>query len=284
MRAYEKQHATSLIPVLQEFKDARKELLLFSKDWTHKAKHVATAREANQCLVDGSEALVALFQELCVKPLQTLRKLQNRLRKLPDLQLQVPTVVLVGSPNVGKSSLVRCVSSGTPEVNNYPFTTRGLTVGHVEVHHPYKGDYDSPYGDIQLCQVMDSPGLLVREQETQRNEMEDLTIAAMQHLPTAVMYVMDLSGGAGDACSSVQDQLTLRREFRRRFPKRPWVDVVSKCELGMAHGIREQFEDVLQGSPYIEVSCLQGTGVKELTLEMTKLLGDVRVVLDVLDG
>jgi nucleolar GTP-binding protein len=58
---------------------------------------------------------------------------------------------------------------------------------------------------------MDSPGLLVRP-DTKRNEMEELTLAAMKHLPTAVMYVMDFSGAAGDKCSSVKDQLQLRRE------------------------------------------------------------------------
>jgi nucleolar GTP-binding protein len=45
------------------------------------------------------------------------------------------------------------------------------------------------YAFSQLCQVMDSPGLLVRPDD-QRNEMEALTLAAMQHLPTAVMYVI----------------------------------------------------------------------------------------------
>ncbi len=67
----------------------------------------------------------------------------------------------------------------------------------------------------QLCQIMDSPGLLRRDAGDTRNEMEELTLAAMAHLPTAVMYVMDLSGGAGDRCSSVEDQLILRREVSK---------------------------------------------------------------------
>ena len=72
------------------------------------------------------------------------------------------------------------------------------------------------YAFSQLCQVMDSPGLCNRPDE-ERNEMESLTMAAMQHLPTAVIYVMDLTGEAGDKFSSVADQLELRRQVRRHL-------------------------------------------------------------------
>ena len=126
---------------------------------------------------------------------------------------------------------------------------------------------------------MDSPGLLARS-DNKRNEMESLTLAAMQHLPTAVMYVMDLSGGAGDKCSSVQDQLELRREVRGRFPRRPWIDVVSKYDLGLMDGAREELEEILDGAPYIELSIKEGTGVDELRDEVMRMLGEVRVVLD----
>lgn len=60
-----------------------------------------------------------------------LIEIQKELRKIPVIELYTPTVVLVGAPNVGKSSIVKTISSGNPEVNNYPFTTRGMTVGHI---------------------------------------------------------------------------------------------------------------------------------------------------------
>lgn len=135
------------------------------------------------------------------------------------------------------------------------------------------------YAFSQLCQIMDSPGLLVRPDD-ERNEMESLTLAAMQHLPTAVMYVMDLSGGAGDKCSSVEDQLQLRREVRARFPRRPWIDVVSKYDLGVVDGALESLEEILDGTPYIKLSVHDGTGVTELRTEVLRMLGEVRLVLD----
>ncbi len=39
-------------------------------------------------------------------------------------------MALVGAPNVGKSSLVAVLSSGAPEVCDYPFTTRSIKMGH----------------------------------------------------------------------------------------------------------------------------------------------------------
>lgn len=126
---------------------------------------------------------------------------------------------------------------------------------------------------------MDSPGLLAREDNV-RNEMEALTLAAMQHLPTAVMYVMDLSGLAGDACSSVQDQLALRKQIRARFPRRPWIDVVSKIDLGLQEGSREELEEILDGTQYIDLSIHEGTGLEELKEKVVEMLGEVRIVLD----
>jgi hypothetical protein len=69
---------------------------------------------------------------------------------------------------------------------------------------------DKIFSISQLCQIMESPGTSQGDNGQPHNKMEELTLGAMSHLPTAVMYMMDLSGGAGDKCSSVEDQLVLR--------------------------------------------------------------------------
>ena len=71
-----------------------------------------------------------------------------------DGSQQVPAVLcmqvaLVGAPNVGKSSLVQVLSSGLPEVCDYPFTTRTIKMGHF-------------YVEGRRHQITDTPGLLNR--------------------------------------------------------------------------------------------------------------------------
>lgn len=59
---------------------------------------------------------------------------------------------------------------------------------------------------VRYLQVTDTPGLL-RRPESERNAMERLTLAALAHLPTAAVFVADLTGSCG---TSVADQWAIR--------------------------------------------------------------------------
>jgi nucleolar GTP-binding protein len=143
-----------------------------------------------------------------------LKEIAKSLRKLPVVDPDVTTVALVGAPNVGKSSLVQLLSSGLPEVQNYPFTTRSIKVGHFFVN-------------TERYQVTDTPGLLYRADED-RNQMEMLTLASLQYLKTSVLFVMDLTGECG---TTLYDQWRIREELLERFPEKQWIDVFSKADI-----------------------------------------------------
>lgn len=148
-----------------------------------------------------------------------LTKILKDLRQLPVVELTSPSVVLVGSPNVGKSSLVRAISSGIPEVADYPFTTRSVSIGHI-----------TTAGHGHHIQVIDTPGLLDRP-ASERNDMENLTFSSMAHIPSVVMFVIDATELSGHK-STLAMQLNIREKLRQQFPIRPWIDVITKKDLG----------------------------------------------------
>jgi len=218
LRNMEREGYGTLESALNPVKKLRKNTSLLAKAAAAECAKSESTREA----VAKSEASIAEIGKLWESSawsLQTLQTFGRGLRSLSVPDMTVPMVVLVGSPNVGKSSIIRAVSSGKPEVNNYPFTTRGMSIGHV---------VDPDHGG-HIMQVMDTPGVLVRAEE-ERNLMEALTLACIQYLPSAVVFVIDLSGESG-RLSTVANQLQVRDELRSRFPDRPWLDVITKADL-----------------------------------------------------
>lgn len=202
--------------ILEDLKQLRAHTSRIGKEFASLANNASSSIEAKEILTNGIAALEALYQNSPeATALESLGEIQKDLKRIPVVELDTPTIVLVGAPNVGKSSIVRAVSSGTPEVNDYPFTTRGVTIGHIA----------DPSRELRF-QVMDTPGLLDRPEE-ERNEMERLTFASLAHLPTAVMFVIDPTGLSGEK-STLSAQLSVRKGLKERFPRRPWVDVISK--------------------------------------------------------
>uniref|UniRef100_A0A803M4I8 Nucleolar GTP-binding protein 1 n=1 Tax=Chenopodium quinoa TaxID=63459 RepID=A0A803M4I8_CHEQI len=172
-----------------------------------------TKKEAEERLNEGIKRVEETYYRER-KAVDDLLDIAKTLRAMPVVDLETPTLSLVGAPNVGKSSLVRILSTGKPEICNYPFTTRGILMGHIVVNY-------------QRFQVTDTPGVLKRLDE-ERNNLEKLTLAVLTHLPTAVLYVHDLTGECG---TSASDQFTTYMEIKERFSNHLWIDVVSKCDI-----------------------------------------------------
>eukprot|EP00903_Cladosiphon_okamuranus_P005507 g5487.t1 len=262
VRAREKTGERTLQSVLDDVNEFRKVALEISKAAAKEGKLGEKKSEILQTMDEGYTRMEDHFLTNG-SVLEDLTEIQKSLRSLPIVQLHLPTVVLVGAPNVGKSSIIRAVSTGTPEVNSYPFTTRGMALGHM--FHP---ETNARY------QIMDTPGVLSRP-DGERNEMEALTLASMQHLPTAVVFVMDLSGHSGHL-SSLENQMEIRHELRRRFPRRPWLDVVSKADIP-----RLELEKAKKALPdgHLDVSTVDGTGVDELKSRLFEMYEIIEGIL-----
>ncbi|KAF5744242.1 hypothetical protein HS088_TW08G00841 [Tripterygium wilfordii] len=199
--------------VLGKVDDLRKKVGSVGKEYASLCAKSSTKKEAEERLNEGMEKLKEIFNGKG-KAVDDLLNIAKTLRAMPVVDLETPTLCLVGAPNVGKSSLVRVLSTGKPEICNYPFTTRGILMGHIVL-------------DYQHFQVTDTPGLLKRHDED-RNNLEKLTLAVLSHLPTAILFVHDLTGECG---TSPSDQFLIYKEIKARFSDHLWLDVVSKSDM-----------------------------------------------------
>jgi len=170
------------------------------------------------------------------KELDFLNTARDYLRKLPDINTEEPILVVAGCPNVGKSQLVACISSGKPEIASYPFTTKGVSIGHLQL------DYDR-------IQIMDTPGLLDRELE-KRNQIELQAIAALEHLADVMLYVFDPSESCG---YSLETQKNLHEDLKSRFSEVPFLVVSNKSDLkGSDLGLQVSAKDSIGIEPLLD--------------------------------
>ncbi|NPA47237.1 MAG: NOG1 family protein [Thermococci archaeon] len=189
--------------------------------------------------------------------LDYLNVARDALRALPVIELDVPTVVIAGHPNVGKSTLLRALTNAKPEVASYPFTTRGINVGQFEEHY-------------LRYQVIDTPGLLDRPL-SERNEVERQAILALKHLGDVIVYMFDPSEYCG---YPLEEQIHLFEEIRSEFRELPFVAAINKIDVADEEKVKD-LEALLDelGIPYVEISALKGEGIEELKRRVLELLG-----------
>jgi nucleolar GTP-binding protein len=167
--------------------------------------------------------------------LEGLLDARRALRGLPTIDAAMPTIVVAGYPNVGKSAFVRAVSTARPRVATYPFTTQGVTVGHFE-----RG--------VRRYQILDTPGLLDRPM-ADRNRIERQAIAALAHVAHAIVFLLDPTETCG---YPLDEQMRLLAAVRSEFPDVPVLVAENKADLpGPSSG-------------HPRVSAVRGDGIEEI--------------------
>ncbi|MCD6524790.1 MAG: NOG1 family protein [Thermococcus sp.] len=188
--------------------------------------------------------------------LRYLNQARNVLKELPVVDLELPTVVIAGHPNVGKSTLLRALTNARPEVASYPFTTKGINVGQFEEHY-------------LKYQVIDTPGLLDRPL-SERNEVEKQAILALKHLGDVIVYIFDPSEYCG---FPIEEQMHLFEEIYSEFGEFPFIVAINKVDIAEDEKVRTVEEFVRStGLEPVRISALTGEGLEELKKRVIEIV------------
>ncbi len=180
------------------------------------------------------------------KDLKFVSRARDEFRKIPTIDPSILTVVVAGYPNVGKSQLVERISTAKPTIAAYPFTTKGIIVGHFA-------------DGWRNYQIIDTPGLLDRELE-ERNKIELQAILALKYLADMIVFLLDPSETCG---YNMERQLHLLGSVMNNFGDIPFILVENKSDV-----IRTTSEN-------LKISALTGEGVDVLTSTLAGKLKEI---------
>ncbi|MHA2203455.1 MAG: GTPase [Candidatus Hodarchaeales archaeon] len=193
--------------------------------WKIKREHLGDVWHANSVLEAKRlrRAAFGRMKSVITKldsRLEFVETVRNRMRGMPGIDLDQPTICIAGYPNVGKSSLVNAVTSATPEIGAYPFTTKEVTLGHLKIPIFASANSTRPISHIS-AQIVDTPGILDRTLE-ERNEIELRAIAGLKNLATAIVFIfqevpMLLICGKADLLTETQ-KTELQLFWEQNFP------------------------------------------------------------------
>ncbi len=172
-------------------------------------------------------------------------------------------VGLVGLPNAGKSTLIRCLSAARPKVAAYPFTTLYPNLGVVSV------------GGERSFVMADIPGLIGGAAEG-----AGLGIRFLKHIQRTrlLLHVLDIAPLDGTS-DPVEDARTVMEELTRFSPelaeRERWL-VLNKVDLLPEEEVAARCDDIVErlgwrGRVY-RITALAGGGTHHLANDaMTRL-------------
>jgi GTP-binding protein len=190
------------------------------------------------------------------------RKLRLELKLIAD-------VGLVGMPNAGKSTLLRCISAARPKVADYPFTTLDPQLGIVELDR-----------DKRLV-VADIPGLIEGAQHG-----AGLGHAFLRHIERTKIIVHMLDMFPMDGSNPADNYRTIRRELEAFSPalatKRE-VIAANKMDLAPDDDGVEKLRQELPGKQIFAISGVSRQGVEKLLDVLWRILQGMKADKEMLD-
>ena len=162
---------------------------------------------------------------------------------------------LVGSPNAGKSSLLRKISAAKPKVADYPFTTLDPKLGVVR-----KGDEEIVVADI--------PGLI-----EDAHVGSGLGFKFLKHIERchSLIHVIDITNE--DLVKSYNTIINELKSYDEDLVNKNKIIVLNKCDLLKKEEIdkiRIDFENFINLKIHL-ISTISGEGIDQLINEILKL-------------
>ncbi len=188
------------------------------------------------------------------------RMLRLELRVLAD-------VGLLGLPNAGKSTLIRSVSSATPKVANYPFTTLYPNLGVVSV---------SPLKSFVMADI---PGLIEGA-----SEGAGLGHRFLKHLSrtSILLHVIDiLPFNDEDPIASAKVIINELAQYNPDLLKKPRWLVINQIDKILDEDERKiAVQNIINGLEWrdklFSISALTGEGTKELCYALMQCVDEMK--------
>lgn len=169
-------------------------------------------------------------------------------------------VGLIGFPNVGKSTFLSMVTSATPKIADYHFTTLEPNLGVVKAE----------YGDSFV--IADIPGIIEGA-----SEGVGLGLEFLRHIERTrlLLHVIDVSGGEGR--NPVKDFETINEELKKyseKLSKRKQIIVANKVDSMQDENLYKELENLAKEKKLeiYKISAATGQGIKELLRRVSEVL------------
>ncbi len=183
----------------------------------------------------------------------------------------IADVAIVGFPNAGKSTLISRISSATPRIEDYAFTTLHPNLGVVT------------YDRFSSFVVADIPGLIEGAADG-----KGLGIRFLRHIERTRM-LLHLLDGAEPNGSLLRELETIRAEIRRFNDKmldRAYVVVVNKMDALNREADLDELDAwcTSHDVPLFRISAVDGTGLKELVEHTGRMVASIPPIPGVMEA
>jgi GTP-binding protein len=164
---------------------------------------------------------------------------------------------LIGLPTAGKSTLLSRLSRATPEIADYPFTTKHPNLGLVTA------------GNDRSFILADLPGLIEGA-----HSGVGLGHEFLRHVERTRVLVHLIEPLPLDGSDPAENYHVIRRELElheRALVERPEIIVLSKAELTGSEAVHERLQQAL-GKEVLAVSAVTGQGLAQLVSRIAGVL------------